>query len=350
MHARIHRHLLLFAALVLAVPCSAELPTLNVDKIRDDSSGGSFTVAQTVVLEGRKTFLKSIRGSQRGTRYACFESDILARDIFDELGIRCPRSRMIRIEATRETTRMVGNVVLAMEFVDTRFAGGPVFIGFWPGARDAAVDEFLRVALVDLIIGNADRRDANFFVFVPYKAWDGKKGKPGSYRPIPIDNNCGFGTMVNWKVPTSQTNFFPSYDGLGSAEFFKDLGTIRNIAMDSPVLTFTLGDAALRPRMLELARQLPVQLTDAFMQKAVAALPREIIPHGVKVDPTEFASRLPKDVPAEMLYGSVTRPLSGQELFEHRKQELLRVFSWRRDHLFEALEKYFGENPPTPRD
>lgn len=333
-------------ALALALPSQAAVPVVQVTKLLDDSSGGSFTLAQVGVVDGKKVFLKSNRGSMRGTRYSNFESDILARAIFKKLGIRCPDARVVRLGPGGPTSKWMGSVVLAMQYVDTRFTRGKVLMGHWPGARYARLAEFIDLALVDLIIGNGDRRGANFFVMVDYDDVEGERGKPGSFRPVPIDNNCGFASMVVWSFPTSQTNFLPTYSGVGKGEVLCDLGTLKNIALDSEVLHALLGDARMRPRLLARARELGAILTDEFFGAQVDALPAEILPRAIKVDASILDKMTKRDFEPSALFGPMTGTLEGKALFDYRKAELKRVFAWRRDHLAEALEQYFQTNPP----
>lgn len=337
----------LFAALFLALPLArADLPAVTVTRILDDSSGGSFTVASQVQIDGKRVFLKSNRGSMRGTRYANFEADILAHALFERLGIRCPDARMVRIasapvtEFGRRLDRWLGRDVLAMEFVDTRFASGRVRMGLWPEDGTADLDRFIDLFLVDVVIGNADRRPPNLFVTNRYGTG---ASRPGAFRPVPIDNNSGFGTMVVWTMPSSQMNFLETYDGVGKLEVMKDLGTIANIVLDSDVHRELLAKKELHPRILERAARLKATLTDAFFAAAVAALPREIIPRGVKVDPVS-GEWLASFSPAEraLLFGPLDRPLSGQALFAFRQSELQRRFAWRRDHLEAALRAHLA--------
>ncbi|MBI4861937.1 MAG: hypothetical protein HY815_17015, partial [Candidatus Riflebacteria bacterium] len=328
----------------------AGLPEVEDTKIFDDSAGGSFTVASQVQIDGKRVFLKSNRGSPRGTRYANFEADILAHRLFEQVGIRCPEARMVRLASSPRTEfgkrldSWLGLDVLAMEFVNTRFTSGRVYHGGWPGDEKADTDRFIDLLLIDLLIGNADRRAANLFVGCRYTEKEGEESD-GSFQPIPIDNNSGFGTMVVWRFPSSQMNFLETYDGVGSTEVMKDLGTIRNLVMDSEVHQVLLGQKRLRPRILVRASELRRRLHDGLVDGLVADLPREIIPRGVKVDPAEGEWLSKMSVPERrLLFGSLDRPIKGNELFEYRKDEIGRRFRWRRDHLEEALRAHFASD------
>lgn len=319
---------------VLATALRAELPELSVEKVRDDAAGGSFTRAAVGAVGGRRVFLKSIRGNPRGTRYANFEADILAHELFELVGVKSPRAWMVRLAEKSPLRDELGAHVLAMEFVDSRLVRGQVRFGGYP--KDADDDQYVAMALIDILAGNADRRDPNYFTVKPY----GEASAP--VRPVPVDNNAGFSTMTVWSVPTNHVNFLPTYSGAGTLEVMKDLGTIRGVFYDAPVYSVLFDARKLRKRAVQRARQLAGDLTDARIRAMVDALPREIIPAGVKLDIE--APWLPKLEPVAraLLFGENPRALSGRELFEHRKAELVSTLIWRRDHLAEALEAHFA--------
>lgn len=333
--------LLLGAAAALA----GELPVVRVEKVVDDAAGGSFTRCAVGMVGGRKTFLKSNRGSMRGTRYANFESDILAKAIFDRLGLAAPDVRLVRLERTSPLARDLGAPVLAMEFVDTRFARGTVYHGGLPDQGQADLDEFLRMLAADLIMANGDRREANYFVIGRYGA---AKGEKGVMRPVPIDNNCAFSTMVNWARPSSQVNFVESWDGVGTREVLKDLGTIRNLVQDSWTYPGLLADKRLRPRLRRIAGEVAAALDDGFFGEAVEALDRAVLPAALVVDPDEAWTRELGAAERALLFGEIRTPLKGAALFAARKAELKRRFAWRRDRLGEALEAYWAAADAAP--
>ncbi len=327
--------------LATALPAAPrpKLPVEVVEKVRDEHSGGSFTRASTAVIGGKKVFLKSIRGSMRGTRYANFESDLLATALFERFDLKVPGSRVLRLAPGSPLAKDLGSVVLAMEFVDSRFARGRVYNGHWPGREKADVDAFLRMLVLDLLIGNGDRRGANFFVIASYAETE-KAERPGSLRPVPIDNNCGFGTMVPWSMPTSQVNFLKTYSGIGTGEVFKDLGTIANLVADSWEYQAMLDEVELHPRLLEIARDTVARLEDDFLESLVAGIPREVVPPRTAIDRPEWLAKLPEETVAALY--PMPEGLSGAELFEYRQREIRETLAWRRDHLLEALEPYLA--------
>jgi hypothetical protein len=329
---------------LLATAVRGELPTLKVEKVRDESAGGSFTRAAVGVVDGRKVFLKSIRGNPRGTRYANFESDILAYEIFTMVGIKCPRAWMVRLADGSPLKDDLGTNVLAMEFVDSKLVRGQVGHGGWPGKKKADVEQYLDMALVDILIGNGDRREPNFFTAKAYGDDD------ALVRPVPVDNNCGFATMTVWSVPTSQVNFLPSYSGAGTLEVMKDLGTIRGVFYDAQVHAYLFHLEPVRKRALARAGEIAAELTDAKIRAMVEALPREVIPPGVSLEVD--AEWVPKLEPAarSLLFGESPKALRGNELFLHRKAELISTLAWRRDHLAEALAAYFKYRDTDPEE
>lgn len=325
------------------------LAEVSIEKVIKDSAGGSFTPASIVTIGGRKVFLKSNAGNvTRGTRYSNFESDILGGKIFKLLGMRAPQATMVRLHGRGKLASRLGSPALAMEFVDSRWAAGRVFEGFWPGLEQADSDAFLRMLLVDIVMGNGDRRDANFFVTCSFSEPGGKEG-PGSFRPIPIDNNCGLGTMVFFTHVTSQCNFLPTYDGLGDGQILRDLGTIRNLVDGCPEMWALLGERTLRPRLLTLARDLQKRLDDKTLNRLVNALPDEIIPSGVTV-PARPASL--ENIPAAVAKVLIPfdHDLKGAELLAWRRHEICTTLAWRRDHLIEALKKYFTWRDRDPEE
>lgn len=341
------RPLLLLSFLIAPEILRAELPVLTIDKVLDTGAGGTQTRACVVLSQGRKLFLKGLGCDFQGyTRYANFESDILAAALFERLGVLCPAARMVRLGRPDPLENHLGPIVLAMEFVDTRFARGRIYHGFWPGRNFAALDEFLSMLLVDILISNTDRRGANFFVTVGYGEEEGDES-PGSFRPIPIDNNSGFSSMVNYKYPTNHCGFLETYSGLGDQEVFKDLGTVHNVEIDAPLAGVVLGDEKLREALMVRAGEVVAALDDSFLDTIVADLPAEILPRDASVDPAEHR-KLPAGV-FEAFFGKMPSKLSGKALFAYRKAEIRRVLAWRRDHLVEALEGYFAWAAADPQ-
>jgi hypothetical protein len=315
----------------------AELPELTLGRVLREGAGGSVTAAMTAELDGRPVFVKSRTGSQRGTRYANLESDVLAHAIFTRLAMRCPAARIVRLSKTSTCRDRLGEVVQVMDLVDATWAKGKVFEGFWPTSELADVDQYAKLALVDVVIGNADRREPNLFVRVPVG------GKP-VHTPVPIDNNAGFGTMINWFVASEHLNFVKTYDGLGATPQLAELGTVRNVVKRSPVHMAVLGVPALEPRVLAAADELVKRLDDAWWGGVVDALPAEMLPPDLRIDPEREMpdASLPAGVPRAAFFGDLRADLPHAQLVVARKRELKDVFAWRRDRLREALKKYLA--------
>ena len=335
--------------LTLAVALLAiALPEVTLGPVLNPGAGGSFTFAMTAKLDGRPVFVKSLRGNTRGTRYANLEADVLAASIFQRAGVKCPTARIVRLSRT-SSCKALGEVVQVMQFVDERFAGGRVFPGFWPTAELADIDVYIKIALVDVIIGNADRRDANFFVTthtVTSRTGDGRV----VHTPIPIDNNAGFGSMIPWFLSSDQVNFVQSYDGLGPSGVAKQLGTIANIVRESPLSFPALGLPALEPRVFELEAELHARLDDGWWSAAVALLPAEMIPDDLHVDPAHEMpdGSMPAGVTREAFFGSLVAGMSHAQLVAARRQELRETFAWRREHLRAALVRYLAWRRADP--
>jgi hypothetical protein len=357
-----------FGAAPGPVRAGPDLAVLPVERILERDAGGDYTHALVVESAGRKLFLKSARtklhrvpaparspGASGGgagtvpvpvpvrlTRSANFEADIVAHALFSLAGVQCPRARVVRLAAGTEAERALGGVALAMEFVDDGFAGCEVKPGGWPGPERADLDAFMHLALIDILIANADRRDRNFFLATRAAA------KPPLARPIPIDNNSGLASFLVWTMPSNLVNFFEGYDGIGRGWPWSIAGTIDNIVVRGGevknVHARVLSGPALRPRVLALAGRLVRRLTDGEIERAIRSLPPEIIPPDAVVDPgAEWAAGAVASaaVPPGILFGPIRRPVRGPELFAHRVVEIGRVLRARRDGLVTALQAYF---------
>lgn len=327
----------LACACAVALAMGAALPEVTLGRVLSERAGGSVTAAMTAELDGRPVFVKSRAGSQRGMRYANLESDVLMHAVFTRLSVRCPAARIVRLSARSTCRDRLGEVVQLMDYVDATFAHGKVFEGFWPTAELADVEAFAKLALVDIIAGNADRRQPNLFVRVPVG------GKP-LHTPIPIDNNAGFGTMIPWFVACEQLNFVRSYDGLARAPKLEELGTIRNIVRASPVHLALLGIPALEPRVFATLAEVVKRLDDAWWGGVVEALPDAMLPDGLAIDPAREMpdAALPAGVTRAAFFGDLTAGMTHGELVAARKRELKGTFAWRRDHLREALRRYLA--------
>jgi hypothetical protein len=341
----------LLAVLTFASACRAAVPPRLVDiaRVIVPDAGGDYTRAMVVVIEGKTVFLKSLRNRtfqmvrERGgrpeptelTRYCNFEADILAHHLFSLVGVKSPGAAVVRLKPGTKAAQKLGEFVLAMEYVDTAFAGAPVQEGYWPGTAMVAVDAFIGMALVDILMGNADRRDPNFFITV---------GSDSLVHPIPIDNNAGLTTMLVWLIPSNLINFYPSYTGVGPVWPWNKAGTIANILFRGGefhhVHEHLINDAKLRPRVLQVARTLVSRLTDALVNRLLDRLPPEIIPQEAMVDPQPMWLAAAGVAPS-LFFGPATMPLFGRALYELRLREIKETLLWRRDHLVEALKDYW---------
>lgn len=341
------------------------LPLLTPTRVVKDSIGGDYTSAMVVEADGKKVFIKSLRSKPypeedpRGgrprmlelTRWGNFEADILAKELFNLVDVQSPASRVVTLPPGHVAARRLGDTVVAMEFVDASFArGGTVQEGFWPGADKADLDGFINMALVDILMGNADRRDPNYFVAVL---------PDGMVRPVPIDNNSGFTTFLVWTRTSNLCNFWPTYRGLGAGWPWEMLGTIGNVVVRGAevhhVHERVLDDRRFRGKVMHLARALAAKLTDAEIDRMVALIPPEIIPPEVKV-------RLSPDLAAQLsapefraLVPDPRVTLQGAELFRRRVAELRSTLRWRRTNLVAGLTDYFRRQggpiegqPPRP--
>jgi hypothetical protein len=331
----------LVAALSVPLLAHAGVPTVRVDEVLNPGAGGTFTVACVGRVQGKGTFLKSnVSISGRGTRYANFEADILAHALAARLGVLAPRAQVVRLHRDSLLHDSLGETVLAMEMVESPFAGGQVLHGRWPGVATAALDEFVDMFLLDALIGNADRRGANYFLTLRH-GLDPEDPEEGSLRPVAIDNNAGLGTAVLWEYPTNHMNFLPTFDGVGDTDVLRDLGSLRAIVYDAPGYARMLEAPEVRGRLISRARRAVARWDDAFLDACLATLPPEILPPGTSVDMPAIRERLAGKLPeAELrvLYPA-DRPLAGRALFEYRLRELGSTLRWRRDHLVDAVER-----------
>jgi hypothetical protein len=349
----------LLVALFLASSLLAAPPRLvNIQRVIVPDAGGDYTRAMVVVIDGKTVFLKSLvcrqfqlarkRGARPEptdlTRYCNFEADILAHHLFNLVGVQSPAAAVVRLKKGSPAAEKLGEIVLSMEYVDSAFAHATVQEGYWPGKAMAAVDGFIGMALVDILMGNADRRDPNFFIAI---------GSDNLVRPIPIDNNAGFTTMLVWLIPSNLINFYPSYTGVGPEWPWEKAGTVANILFRGNeyhhVHEHVINDPELRPRIRTVAKTLATRLSDALLDRMLARLPPEIIPPVAMVDPqpTWLAAA---GVAPGLFFGPANVPLFGQSLYEQRLREIRETLVYRRDHLLEALEAYWQsrQRPPPP--
>ena len=320
----------------VARPTPVRVREVEVDRVVEESAGGTQSICAVAEVEGQLKFLKSQRAHAH-VRYANFESEILAHDLFEAAGIQAPQAEVVRLKEGSPLEKQLGSVVLSMDFVNSEFAGRQKVMGGAWGTREGSdTDEYRTMILVDILMGNADRRGANYL-----DRWT----RQGEVKPVPIDNNSGFGNLVNWKIPTNHCNFIQSYEGAGSTPGIRQNGTIANILMDTTLHQELLDEPHEQKRTLELARELVTNLSDETIEAMVERLPREIIPRGTRVTLDELRSALdPQGL--GILANGAQAGLSGQELFDFRKQQIKDTLRWRRDHLEQALTDYFAQKDP----
>lgn len=335
------------ALALLASLARAELPVVRVDEVLKSGAGGAFTVAAVGMVQGRKTFLKSNRG-MKGMRSANFEADLVATRLFERLGVKAPGTAVVRLAADSPLREELGEVVLAMEFVDEAFAGGEVTSGAFPRDGSGDLDQLADLFVVDALLGNADRRTANFFLG---RRPEVPLGTAGARRPLPIDNNAALGSLVCWTSLTSHSNFLPTYDGLGIAEVFRDLGTLRAVVAEAPSHDILLATPANHPRVRARVRRAVDRLDDAFLREVAAAIPAAVIPPGTVLDPAEFVP-LADFLGPELFRVAFPagKRLEGEALVRYRRGEVLQVLRWRRDHLAAALEAYLEYRRSDPEE
>ena len=297
--------------------------------------GGDFTSVVKAEHGLRTVILKSNRprnqvdpgpdGPSRArqlTRWSNFEADLLATRLFALAGLRVPAVEVVRLDPSGSgaaLVREIGSPALAMDFVDAAWARTAVERGRWPGLESADADGFIALALVDILAGNADRSDDNFFI---------SRGPSGRWTPVPIDNNAGFATSLIWTEPNGLVNFVPSYDWPGASVECRGAGSIQNIVVREgryPMVHKNLFLALpLKPRVLAAARALADRLTPVLIDRMVASLPSEVIPSDVVV-------------------ATPAGPLAGRALFSARCAEIRRILAWRAEHLVAALERLYRQ-------
>jgi hypothetical protein len=358
-----NRNALSMLLLSASVALAAELPLLEPTRIVKEQIGGDYTSAMVVEAGGKKVMIKSLKSKPypeqdpRGgpprlvqlTRWGNFESDIVAKALFDLVGVQCPATRVVRLPKGHPAAQKLGEKVAAMEWVDSKFAKGEVEEGRWPGSQFADVDGFIHMALVDILIGNCDRREPNFFIVV---------GRDGIVRPIPIDNNSGLCTFLVWTRMSNLINFLPSLDGMGRGWPWDMIGKIDNVLARGGethhVHEKLFNEARFTPRIVELAKALADKLTDAEIDKILATIPADIIPEGIQVT---HSPELARDPMVAKLVGDM-KPLSGPALFTRRIAEIKLVLKARRTSLVKSVTAWIksrglptggaGPRPPSP--
>jgi hypothetical protein len=318
--------------MVVSMRVAAQIPrTVRVQNVIKEHAGGTQSQAAVAQIDGDTRFLKSARPSHHGSS-PNFESEFLAHDIFELFGIDAPDAEMVSLHPESPLYKELGPTVLSTEFVDEEFSNGSrVRGGGWGPPEGAAYDDFFHMTLIDMVIGNADRRGANYFVM------DTERGVV----PVPIDNNSGFGNLTTQKYATNHCNFILSYDGAGASPGIRQNGKIANHFIDTMLHHELLDEPHEKNRILELAQNFQSTLTDQRIEDMVERLPRAVIPDDARV---EFALPPGIDpVTKELLSNGAEEGLSGDQLFLFRKSQIKETLRWRRDHLPQALESYFRE-------
>ena len=290
------------------------------------------------MINGEKKFVKSQAPARHG-RYANFESDILAHDLFELAEIKAPKAEIMSLPSESELAQELGETVLVTEFVDENFAGDTKVLhgAAWSLRKEAVLDDYLKMTIVDILQGNADRRGANF---------KDRVLPDGSIRPAPIDNDSGFSNMLNHAYPTNHSNFIKSYGPSGEARGIRQCGSLANLFLDSIWQQYALDEPHEQARALELAHEYTAKLTDKKIDTMVEALPPDIIPPGTKVEFGESDPNFQETV--GYLLNGASNGLEGRELFNFRKTQIKDTLKWRRDHLVGALEDFFTKlNDPN---
>ncbi len=312
---------------------------VHVEEVIDQYSGGTQSLASVARIDGETRFLRSQKSHGAG-RYANFEADLLAGSVFDLVGLKAPATEVVRLQPGSPLRQQLGPVVLSMEYVNSDFAGHrKVAPGAWGLRENAVTDAYMKMTLTDILLGNADRRGANYL-----DRWTSQ----GRVYPVPIDNNSGLGNLVNQKTATNHCNFIPSYSGAGETPGLRQNGTIANILLDTTLHTQLLDEPHEQARMLELARDFVNQLTDERIEAMVEALPREIIPRGARVELEGLQQYLGPQTLVALANGA-RDGLAGRALYDFRKSQIKETLTWRRDHLVEALQDYFAAPDPLQR-
>jgi hypothetical protein len=304
---------------------------VRVEQVVKEHAGGTQSMAAVAVVDGEKRFLKAQRPSQYG-RYANFEADILAHDIFEAVGIHAPDAEIVHLQPGPLRDRM-GEEVLSMEFVDENFTGGGrVRRTGWSLPEETDLNSFYKMMTVDFLIGNPDRRDANLFL---------REAEDGKLYPVPIDNDSGFGNLLTQKYPTNHCNFVKSFEPVGESKGIRLNGTIPNLLVDTMLHHDALDEPAEREQMLEAAQEVVGLLNDDKVEAMVDALPPQIIPPDTHISTAEYQVLDPAT--RQVLAEGAHDGLGGAELLAFRKQELKETLFWRRDNLVGALSRYLDK-------
>jgi hypothetical protein len=203
------------------------------------------------------------------------EGEILASKIFNKFELPAPKVQYGIFDVGGERKRL-----MAFDFVEDGISVTKYLANF--GYDNINLDQFRRMQVVDLLIGNGDRHNGNFFILP----------KNGSI--VPIDHNMAFATnRIIDPDTTWQKCFLKDIESLDSHQ------TPRHI-----LLRNTLGKMVYKnegTRGYEhIIRQIQKELTDDEIRKLVGSLPT------VAAD-------------------------------EERKKELTEILMWRRNNLQELV-------------
>lgn len=250
-----------------AMPLGTEKNPILVENVREISTGVSKTYEGTI--GGKKYVFKADKPIEaldmlRGN----LEAELLADKVFNHLGLPAPRTDYGWFDLGFGPERM-----LRTEFVHANTPRDFMarFTSWRAGLAQIDQDLFQRMQVIDVLIGNGDRHEGNFFL-------------DDAGRVIPIDHNLAFGTDLVIRPPYVFHKFFT-----------EDVGSVRWIVNRNPI-----GRDILKARggdsYTSIIKDIQRKLTDTDIAAVVSRLPDEL------AEPA-------------------------------RKEELVRILKWRRDHL-----------------
>lgn len=228
-------------------------------------------------------------------KYGNFEAEIIAHAVFQLLGLDSPEVRVVALEGRTD-------LYLRIRYADASFTHGadakPVNRTSIAEADPIDLDAVRKIALTDLLIGNADRHEGNILVY---------RTPAGVWMPIPIDHNFALVTAPVTEVQSWALTPIPAANASPRA----------TVAYGDRFLTFTRGNrvtvqavrgAEGHAALTALAARLQRELTDAALVRMVRSIPPEAV--AVGEPDTRFA-------------------------------ELIEVLTARRDAIPGFLERYF---------
>lgn len=168
---------LTLALLAPALLRAAPLPIHEVTQVR--YLGGGIADSFRGVIAGRRYALKPLDrfGADRyGFGQGNPEGELVCLPLMRRLGLVAPEALLFRPGPEAPP-------VLAVSWVDSQLAGGPVRLGadYLDGApTDADRAAFATLFVADAVVGNPDRHGGNFFL---------RTAPDGVVHPVPIDHN-----------------------------------------------------------------------------------------------------------------------------------------------------------------